>query len=298
MRINRITPLFICFLFFVNISQSQNDSIYWPVINKDSKTWTRWWWMGSAVNKKNITQSLITFERAGIGGVEIEPIYGVKGQEKNFINFLSPYWIEMLNHTVRVADSLQMGVDLTLGTGWPWGGSNVKLADAAKRLLVRKVNLKKGTLFSERVSPFETGTLIYPDQLDIKVFDSKKVSRRRKWGFREVGSIWPKLIGVYAFDTQNNLIDLSNKIINEKIEWENKNKDFDLFFVFEDQTRQKVKRAAPGGEGWVLDHFSTKALKNYLQLFSSVLEKSDGKIRSVFNDSYEVYKADYTQNFF
>ena len=53
----------------------------------------------------------------------------------------------MLNHTVRVADSLQMGVDLTLGTGWPWGGSNVKLADAAKRLLVRKVNLKKGTLF-------------------------------------------------------------------------------------------------------------------------------------------------------
>ena len=124
------------------------------------------------------------------------------------------------------------------------------------------------------------------------------MSRRRKWGFREVGSIWPKLIGVYAFDTQNNLIDLSNKIIKEKIEWENKNKDFDLFFVFEDQTRQKVKRAAPGGEGWVLDHFSTKALKNYLQLFSSVLEKSDGKIRSVFNDSYEVYKADYTQKFF
>tara|TARA_B100000945_G_scaffold306111_1_gene293251 strand:+ start:190 stop:3036 length:2847 start_codon:yes stop_codon:yes gene_type:complete len=298
MRINRITPFFICFLFFVNISQSQNDSIYWPVINKDLKTWTRWWWMGSAVNKKNITKSLITFERAGIGGVEIEPIYGVKGQEKNFINFLSPYWIEMLNHTVRVADSLQMGVDLTLGTGWPWGGSNVKLADAAKRLLVRKVNLKKGTLFSERVSPFETGTLIYPDQLDIKVFDSKKVSRRKKWGFREVGSVWPKLIGVFAFDTQNNFVDLSNKIINEKIEWEDKGKDFDLFFVFEDQTRQKVKRAAPGGEGWVLDHFSTKALKNYLHLFSSVLEKADGKIRSVFNDSYEVYNADYTQKFF
>ena len=81
----------------------------------------------------------------------------------------------MLNHTVRAtAYKAQMGVDLTLGTGWPWGGSNVKLADAAKRLLVKKGQSKKRTLFSERVSPFETGTLIYPDQLDIKVFDSKK----------------------------------------------------------------------------------------------------------------------------
>ena len=89
MRINRITPFFICFLFFANISQSQNDSIYWPEINKEAKTWTRWWWMGSAVNKKNITRSLIAFEKAGIGGVEIEPIYGVKGQDKNFIDYNS-----------------------------------------------------------------------------------------------------------------------------------------------------------------------------------------------------------------
>ena len=45
--------------------------------------------MGSAVDKKNITRSLIAFEKAGIGGVEIEPIYGVKGKEKDFIDFLS-----------------------------------------------------------------------------------------------------------------------------------------------------------------------------------------------------------------
>ena len=108
----------------------------------------------------------------------------------------------------------------------------------------------------------------------------------------------PKLKGIFAFDTHNNFIDLSNKIINDQLEWRTEDKDFDLFFVFEDRTRQKVKRAAPGGEGWVLDHFSPQALKNYHQLFSSALKKTDGKIRSVFNDSYEVYKADYTPKFF
>ena len=272
------------FLMNSGLIHAQQEPYDWPEVKKESKTWTRWWWMGSAVDEKNIRRSLIAFHKAGIGGVEIEPIYGVKGQEDNYIDFLSPKWIDILRYTVRVADSLKMGVDLTLGTGWPWGGANVSQIDAAKSLLVRKVQLKKGTLFSETLSPFKTGTLIYPTQLDIKALDTKKER--------------PILIGVFAFDTHNSFINLSNKIINDQLEWKATYKDFDLFFVFEDRTRQKVKRAAPGGKGWVLDHFSPKALKNYLQLFNTALGKIDGKIRSVFNDSYEVYKADYTPNFF
>ena len=72
--------------------------------------------------------------------------------------------------------------------------------------------------------------------------------------------------------------------------------DYELFFVFEDQTRQKVKRAAQE-RGLVFDHFSSQALENYLLHFSSAFKKINGKIRSVFNDSYEVYKANYTPGF-
>ena len=285
MRKNSLTILILtCFFCCCGWVYSQSNFYGWPEFNKESKTWTRWWWMGSAVDKKNITRSLVAFKKAGIGGVEIEPIYGVKGQEDNFIDFLSPRWVEMLDHTLKVADSLNMGLDLTLGTGWPWGGANVNPSDAAKRLLVRMVNLKKGMKFSERVSPFSTGSLIIPTPREIKGNDtSKRV---------------PKLIGIYAFDTDDNFIDLSDKVINRQLEWTATESDYNLFFVFEDQTGQKVKRAAPGGEGWVLDHFSSKALENYLQSFSSTFKKINGKIRSVFNDSYEVYKADYTPNFF
>ena len=74
MRINLSSVCFMVVLFLINFVHAQNDSIYWPKINKESKTWTRGRGMGSAVNKKDIIQSLITFETAGVGGVEIEPI--------------------------------------------------------------------------------------------------------------------------------------------------------------------------------------------------------------------------------
>jgi len=75
--------------------------------------------MGSAVDEKNLTYLLTEFQKAGLGGVEIAPIYGVQGNDKNELDFLSPGWMEMLRHTIKTADSLGMGVDLTLGTGWP-----------------------------------------------------------------------------------------------------------------------------------------------------------------------------------
>ena len=58
-------------VFFVSkgLVYAQKNPYQWPKVNKESKTWTRWWWMGSAVDKKNITRSLIAFEKAGIGGV-------------------------------------------------------------------------------------------------------------------------------------------------------------------------------------------------------------------------------------
>lgn len=272
------------FLVNMNFVCAQSSAYDWPELKKENKTWTRWWWMGSAVDKKNISRSMVAFSKAGIGGVEIEPIYGVKGQEENFIDFLSPKWLEMLDHTVKVADSLQMGVDLTLGTGWPWGGSEVSLDDAAKRLLVRKIHLKKDTPFSESISPFKTGIVIHP--------------KSPKSRTNEKSTLQPKFYGVFAYDPQNHFTDLTSLVYNHKLKWEAQKEDQELFFVFEDRTAQKVKRAAPGGEGWVLDHFSSSALQNYLKSFSQTLGEMKGQVRSVFNDSYEVYNSDYTPNFF
>src|SRR5512133_1799081 len=52
------------------------------------------------------------------------------------------------------------------------------------------------------------------------------------------------------------------------------------------------ERAGPGGEGDVIDHFSDKAIDNYLEHFSDKLKGHNLEgLRAWFNDSYEVDDA-------
>ena len=61
----------------------------------------------------------------------------------------------------------------------------------------------------------------------------------------------------------------------------------------------KVKRAAPGGEGWVIDHFDRQAVRHYLDRFDKAFAESGvAWPHTFFNDSYEVYGANWTPTLF
>ncbi len=178
-----------------------------PELRGTARPWTRWWWPGSAVDKPNLTRQLEQLATAGLGGVEITPIYGARGYEERYLDYLSPQWMEMLDHAGREARRLGMEVDMATGTGWPFGGPWVGTADAAKKLVL------------------ESGEL----------------------------SLVP--------------------------------------------TGQKVKRAAPGGEGWVLDPYSGVAIGHYLSRFDEAFEGfPENLVRSQFHDSFEYYGADGTES--
>ena len=106
----------ICLGFVLMNADAQ---IQWPAVTQQTKPWTRWWWEGSAVNKKDLTWNLEQYKAVGLGGVELTPIYGVQGQEKNFIDFLSPQWMDVFSYTLSEANRLNLGVDVANGTGWP-----------------------------------------------------------------------------------------------------------------------------------------------------------------------------------
>lgn len=181
----------------------------WPKVTQEMKPGTRWWWMGSAVDKTNITYNLEEYARAGLGAVEITPIYGVKGNDSNEIEYLSPKWMEMLRHVESEGKRLGIEVDMTTGTGWPFGGPWVSKADAATKA---KFNNNNGKT-------------------------SLEVAK----------------------------------------------------------TGQKVKRAAPGGAGFVVDHLSSGAIGRYLAHFDSVFAATATPYpHTFFNDSYEVYQADWS----
>ena len=240
-----------------------------PETNRTTKPWTRWWWMGSAVDKKNLKENLLALHKAGLGGVEITPIYGVKGEEENFIDYLSPEWMEMLGYTIHIADSLDMGVDMVLGTGWPYGGPQVDAEHAATRLVVDKYELEKG----DRIKK------------EIKVDPEKEKH-------------YTRLLYVLAFAEDGTYKNLTDELEGNFLNWKARKKDYTLYAVYAGKTGQMVKRAAPGGEGFTADPFSEEALKEYLQPFNKALSGYEGKIHSIFNDSYEVYGTDFTPSFF
>ena len=59
-----------------------------------------------------------------------------------------------------------------------------------------------------------------------------------------------------------------------------------------------MKRAAPGGEGYVMNHLDKGAVKRYFANFDKAFKENKTNFpHTFFNDSYEVYGADWTPDF-
>ena len=112
------------------------------------------------------------------------------------------------------------------------------------------------------------------------------------------------LVALMAYSDRGETLDLTDKVGPEgKLDWVAPSGDWTLYAIFQGWHGKMVERAAPGGEGNVIDHFSSKALKSYLSRFDQAFAGRDTKsLRAFFNDSYEVDDAEgesnWTPNFF
>ena len=121
--------------------KAKPGALAWPTASAECRPWTYWWWLGSAVNRTDLRHLLEQYQQAGIGGVHIIPIYGAKGYEDRYIEYLSPKWMEMLGFTVAEAGRLGMGVDMSTGTGWPFGGPQVSADMACQKVIFKQYHL-------------------------------------------------------------------------------------------------------------------------------------------------------------
>ena len=237
------------------------EELDWPAVTNEARPWTRWWWLGSGVDEANLTKQLAAFQKAGLGGVEICPIYGAKGYEDRDLQFLSKPWTDAYSHTVYEAGKKGMGVDLTTGTGWPFGGPMVetRMASASLEQIVSRV---KGG-----------------EQLSIKLPEGQ-------------------LIAITAWPENGVAIDLSDQVDHGSLKWKAPAGNWTIRGLVSKHGIQKVKRAAPGGAGWVLDPFSESSIESYFNSFDVALDRPDvPEPRSHFHDSFEYYGAAWTDGF-
>lgn len=203
-------PFLLCAFLYI-------DAQTWPTPLPEAKAGTRWWWLGSAVNYQGLEWNLSEYAKTGLGAVEITPIYGVQGNEKNELQFLSPEWMQALRMVEDISRQKGIEVDMNCGTGWPFGGPQVSLEEAACKAI------------------FKDSVINGEHHIDVQI----------------------------------------------------------------GRTKQKVKRAAPGGEGWVVDHFDKEAVRHYLDRFEKAFAASGVPYpHTFFNDSYEVYGANWTPTLF
>ncbi|HEY8918467.1 MAG TPA: glycosyl hydrolase, partial [Chitinophaga sp.] len=145
-RIGLLTACLFCCCYL-----AIGQGLQWPPIQKETRPWTRWWWLGNAVDTPGLAYNLQAMQQAGIGGVEITPIYGTRGFENKFIDFLSPHWMQMLGYTIHESNRLGMTVDMNTGTGWPFGGPGIPLEDAAGKVYFKEYALQAGQSLNEPI---------------------------------------------------------------------------------------------------------------------------------------------------
>ncbi|MEO8563552.1 MAG: glycosyl hydrolase [bacterium] len=232
-------------------SPSAHGALDWPAITRDSKPWTRWWWLGSAVDKPNLTAQLEQLASAGFGGVEVTVIYGAKGADSLYIPYLSPRWVEMIAHTAAESHRLGMGLDLPQGSGWRMGGPSVVPADVNASLVVTVDSVPAGGIWRKDLSGHRVNAIVAVSD------DGRRVPipigpTPRSYEWQAPAGRWTVYVAETRFSGDN------------------------------------VKRPAPGGEGPALDPFSESATAHYLSMFAEKTASLPlGAIRSYFHDSFE-----------
>ena len=269
------------FLFFINtsilFSQAYTDNLYHNFQNPppDARPMMRWWWFGPAVVKPELEKELRTMKDAGIGGVEIQPVYPLmldnSSKGINNLPYLSPDFLDAVTFANRTARSLGLRVDITLGSGWPYGGPHTTLALRAGRLRVVEVAVPQGFT-----------SVHYPDLAEGETLISASLATGdpSHWN---ASTTHP--IGQIPDDHLPATIQFAKATVPRTA----------LFFIAS-HTKQTVKRPAVGAEGYVLDHFSRPAIDEHLNDVAIPLLRAFGNQPpyAVFSDSLEVFGADWT----
>ena len=238
----------------------------WPTPTTEAKPGTRWWWLGSAVDKENLKWNLSEYAKHGIGAVEITPIYGVQGNDKNNIPYLSDQWLDMLRFTQQQVEHNGIELDMSTGTGWPFGGPWVPLKESACKAVFVSKALTDGKQ---------------------AVYDINPAGSDAKNAFLEK-------VMVYG---DGQALDVTSQVSNNRLTLPNNMpfKPQSIVGLYIKYGVMKVKRAAPGGEGLVIDHFDRNAVAHYLQHIEQAFERTKTPYpHTFFNDSYEVEAGTWT----
>jgi hypothetical protein len=114
----------------------------------DARPMVRWWWFGPAVTHAELDREIVAMKAGGFGGFEVQPTYPLAlddpaGGTRN-LSYLSDPFLAALRHAGNTARAEGMRMDVTIGSGWPFGGPHVPVSQAAAELRMTRVTIPAG----------------------------------------------------------------------------------------------------------------------------------------------------------
>ncbi len=238
----------------------------------DARVSMRWWWFGPAVVKPELQREILAMKAGGIGGFEIQPVYALALNDSatglHNLPYLSDGFLDAVTFAAQTAHANGMRVDMTLASGWPYGGSQIPINEASSRLRVVAMDVPAGSS-SLSVPAMENGETL------LAAFSGAGTAKQ--YDYSQLERI--------AIQSANGRMPVLAEPRPRVV----------LLFIAS-RTGQQVKRAAVGAEGFVLDHLSRAAVDDHLKSVADRLMQAFGNTPpySVFSDSLEAYGADWT----
>jgi hypothetical protein len=242
----------------------------------DARPMMRWWWFGPAVEKQQLAAEIEQMKWGGIGGVEIQAVYPMALDDpsrgvKN-LPYLSPEHLDAVRFANEKGREAGLRVDLTLGSGWPFGGPHIGIADAIGKMRVAAVEVPAGTTSypAPVVAEGERIEAVFIGAGTAKQYDATRLQ---------------PLKAVEAPDGRGTVAAVQDPRV--------------AVYYIASRSGMQVKRPAVGGEGFVLDHMSRRAIDNHLKNVGEPLLKAfgDKPPYAIFSDSLESYGTDWTDDF-
>jgi hypothetical protein len=235
----------------------------------DSRIMMRWWWFGPSVTTRQLEAEMRKMKEGGIGGFEVAVVYpmAIEGNEP----YLSPGFLDKVRFTAQKARELGLRMDVTVGSGWSYGGPYITPELASARLRSDRREIAPDLKSLARPAPFENDRLVAAfvgkgslAEVDPRTFVPLDVSGDGRIPLPPGEG--PRLV----------------------------------LFYYSSTSGQIVKRAAVGAEGYVLDHYARPAIEKHLREAGDKLlaAAGPGGVHAIFCDSLEVYGGDWTADMF
>jgi hypothetical protein len=270
--------------------QTGSSALRWPQFTAETRPWVRWWWLGSAVTGAGLTRHLLQLHQAGLGGVEVQPIYEAQGYEDRDLQYLSAPWVAALDHTTKQAARLGMQVDLTSGSGWTMGGPWITPEHSAGRALIARWQLSEGQRLEQPVRTEQPG---HPG-----LVDEEKLSRPDLRPPMDPLPEPPLSALVAREATSGETVVLTDKVGTDgRLDWTAPAGSWQLTGVFAGLALKRVERAGPGGKGLMSDYTGGTGVRPHLDRLDAALGTGRRGLRASFHDSYELEATDWHRTF-